>query len=120
MVPDAVGKSGTSALFPGFSHTVPGLWFFGRVPTNAVVAVRSIAALRPRGGLLPAMPFCHQPIITWPGAAEACFIPAEDPGGCLQAKAACPESSPDFLPPLSDFPLYPRIETLIRPLVPSI
>jgi len=76
------------ALFPRFSHTVPGLWFFGRVPTNAVVAVRSIAALRPRGGLLPAMPFCHQPIITWPGAAEACFIPAEDPGGWILAEAA--------------------------------
>jgi hypothetical protein len=46
--------------------------------SNPVATVRSIAALRLREGLLPAMPFCHQPIIAWPDAAEACFIPAED------------------------------------------
>ena len=55
--------------------------------SNPVVAVRSMAALRPRGGLLPAMAFCHQPIITWPDAGEACFIPAEDSGGWILAEA---------------------------------
>jgi len=33
------------------------------------------------------MCFCHQPIITWPGAAEACSCPAENPGGCILAEA---------------------------------
>jgi hypothetical protein len=33
------------------------------------------------------MPFCHPPIITWPGAAEVFFIPAEDPGGWIVAEA---------------------------------
>jgi hypothetical protein len=47
-----------------------------------------IAALRrPRGGLLPAMAFCCQPIIARPGAARACFLPADDPGGSLLAEA---------------------------------
>ena len=33
------------------------------------------------------MPFCHQPIIAWPGAAEACFIAAEDSGVWIIAEA---------------------------------
>jgi len=33
------------------------------------------------------MTFCHQPIIAWPGAAEACFIPAEDSGGWIVAES---------------------------------
>ena len=55
--------------------------------SNPVATVRSIAALRPREGLLPAMPLRHQPIVAWPDAAEACFIPAEDAGGWILAEA---------------------------------
>jgi hypothetical protein len=33
------------------------------------------------------MSFCHSPISPRPGAAEACFIPAKDAGGCMLAEA---------------------------------
>jgi len=33
------------------------------------------------------MSFCLQPISFRPGAAEACFCPVEDPGGCILAEA---------------------------------
>lgn len=30
---------------------------------------------------------CHQVVIAWPCAAEACFIPAEDSGGWIVAES---------------------------------
>jgi len=33
------------------------------------------------------LPFCHQPVIAWPCAAEAFFCPAEDRGGWIPAEA---------------------------------
>ncbi|MGA2264624.1 MAG: hypothetical protein ABSH28_24740 [Acidobacteriota bacterium] len=50
-------------------------------PSSAVAALR-----RPRGGLRRAMPFCCHPIIAWPGAAQAGFLPTDDPRGCKDAR----------------------------------
>jgi hypothetical protein len=46
-----------------------------------------MAAMRPQGGLLPAMLFCHKPIIAWPSASEACLFPIEDPATGTVAEA---------------------------------
>jgi hypothetical protein len=32
------------------------------------------------------MPFCCHPIIAWPGAAQAGFLPTDDPRGCKDAR----------------------------------